>query len=148
VVSGEAKCISTSRSVSVRTDAMCASHSAVGAGSGLASGTGTSTGIDTTSQSSRPASLRDGRTSIGLRHQAPDPLPPLGVQHLVAEQLLEPVRPHPARPSLADPDRLGNRLDDLGRVFLFRHARFLTLTLAVSSTAISARNCLPLPASS
>jgi hypothetical protein len=43
---------------------MCANHSAVGAGSGLASGTGTSTGIDMTSQSSRPASLRVGRTSI------------------------------------------------------------------------------------
>ena len=104
---------------------MCANHSAVGAGSGLASATGTCTGIDMTSQSSRPASLRDGpHLDPGFRQQLLDPLPALGVQHLVAEQLLEPMRPDPARPPLADPDRLGDRLDDLGRVFLFRHAEF------------------------
>jgi hypothetical protein len=39
---------------------------------------GTSTGIDMTSQSSRPASLRDGRTSIGLRHRAPRSSPAAG----------------------------------------------------------------------
>jgi hypothetical protein len=62
--SGEAKCISTSRSVSVRTDAICANHSADGSGSGLVSTTGTGTGIDMTSQSSRPASSSAGCTTM------------------------------------------------------------------------------------
>jgi hypothetical protein len=128
---------------------MCANHSAAGAGSGLDCGTGTSTGIDMTSQSSRPASLRDGRTSIPASAIRRSILSrPLGVQHLVAEQVLEPIRPHPAHPSLADPYRLGNCLYNLGRVFLSRHAASLPLTLTMSSTAIPVRSCRPLPASS
>lgn len=58
------KCIPTPSSLSAGTDATCANHFAVGAGSGLVSTTGTCTGIDVTSLSWRPTSLRAGRTSI------------------------------------------------------------------------------------
>jgi hypothetical protein len=77
----------------------------------------------------------------GFCHQLLDLLPAAGGQRLVAEQLLEPVSPHLARPSLADADRLGDRLDDLGRVFLFPRVRSLSVTQVVPSTAISAQRC-------
>jgi hypothetical protein len=69
------------------------------------------------------ACLTQGRLDhdAGLGQEPLDQLAPLRRQRPVAEQSLEPVRPHPPRTSLADLDRPPDRRDHLSRVLLRRH---------------------------